>query len=740
MSNPITILGYSDRLSGQCGEQIAFKVSSRATAMFDATLVRVIHADANPAGPGMKFEPLPDIFSSKYPSRFQSLQGGSYARIQDIPSLSGARGFTFGVRFFPTALHLGPQCLLSQRDAVEGSGISVIVDAHKVQVHFYAGEERHEQVTCPVSFQKRWYDLTISYSPTDGKLQIIAAEVDRHTPSPLEITFEQTVPAPWQIDTTSDLILAAEVLHGRRQHCFNGKLERPFLLARALTKADVLPVHPVDHPALLALWDFSKGIDTQIISDIGPGGRHGHLANLPARAVTGSLWDNSEMCWRHAAAHYAAIHFHDDDLHDAQWETDFTFEIPAGLRSGSYAMRLSVDGHTDYLPFYVRPVTGTSSAKVLFIASTYTYQAYANFARGNYTDALKAKVAAWGAYPHNPDEHLEYGLSTYNRHSDGSGVYFSSRLRPMLTFRPGFMTFDDARGSGCRHYIADSHLLDWLEHEGIDFDVATDEDIQADGAALMAPYACVLTGTHPEYHTTETLDAFAGYLRGGGNLAYLGGNGFYWRIGRNDALPGVLEMRRNETGTRAWATPAGEYFHALDGQYGGLWRSSGRPPNQLVGIGFASQGPYEASHFRVLDEARSQTGGWILDGVDSGKLGDFGLCAGGAAGFELDATEPKDGTPDNVTVLARSEGHGPGFGPSLDSLLSHTMTLARGKAESLIRAEMIHYDTGFGGQVFSVGSITFCGALSHNQYRNDVSTLLRNVVLGFSGTRSNPSS
>ncbi len=39
----------------------------------------------------------------------------------------------------------------------------------------------------------------------------------------------------------------------------------------------------------------------------------------------------------------------------------------------------------------------------------------------------------------------------------------SSSRRPMLTMRPGFLTFNDARGSGLRHYPADTHLLAWLE-------------------------------------------------------------------------------------------------------------------------------------------------------------------------------------------------------------------------------------------------------------------------------------
>ena len=92
------------------------------------------------------------------------------------------------------------------------------------------------------------------------------------------------------------------------------------------------------------------------------------------------------MCWRHAPREYAAIHFHDDDLHDVGWETDFEFTVPADLPSGAYLMRLTAAGAVDELPFYVRPLRGRPGADVLFVASTYTYQAYANHAR-NATDA-----------------------------------------------------------------------------------------------------------------------------------------------------------------------------------------------------------------------------------------------------------------------------------------------------------------------------------------------------------------
>ena len=31
---------------------------------------------------------------------------------------------------------------------------------------------------------------------------------------------------------------------------------------------------------------------------------------------------------------HGAIHFHDDDLYDCEWVTDFTYTVPDGLRSG----------------------------------------------------------------------------------------------------------------------------------------------------------------------------------------------------------------------------------------------------------------------------------------------------------------------------------------------------------------------------------------------------------------------
>ena len=106
---------------------------------------------------------------------------------------------------------------------------------------------------------------------------------------------------------------------------FNGKIEAPCLAAEALAPADLAALlgRPRDFP-LLAAWDFARDIETVFIPDIGPRGLHGRAVNLPARGVTGHLWAGRSLSWREAPADYAAIHFHEDDLYDCGWETNFS--------------------------------------------------------------------------------------------------------------------------------------------------------------------------------------------------------------------------------------------------------------------------------------------------------------------------------------------------------------------------------------------------------------------------------
>jgi N,N-dimethylformamidase len=93
------------------------------------------------------------------------------------------------------------------------------------------------------------------------------------------------------------------------------------------------------------------------------------------------------------------------------------------------------------------------------------------------------------------------------------------------------------------------------------------------------------------------------------------------------------------------------------------------------------------------------------------------------------------GTPPNALILARSEGHQSHFVVGPEELLTHVTTLTGEPAKALIRAEIVYFDTEADGAVFSTGSITFCGSLSHNHYDNKISRMLENVLRRFAGDR-----
>src|SRR3546814_638087 len=138
---------------------------------------------------------------------------------------------------------------------------------------------------------------------------------------------------------------------------YNGKLERPRILSRPVVADEVAHICRGEAAeGVFADWDFSANVaDPSRILDAGPHGLHGRLTNLPARAMIGSNWTGEETSWRHAPDQYGAIHFHDDDMYDCAWDTDFSFTVPTDLRSGVYAMRLACEAVVAIIPFFVRP-------------------------------------------------------------------------------------------------------------------------------------------------------------------------------------------------------------------------------------------------------------------------------------------------------------------------------------------------------------------------------------------------
>ena len=66
-------------------------------------------------------------------------------------------------------------------------------------------------------------------------------------------------------------------------------------------------------------------------------------------------------------------------------------------------------------------------------------------------------------------------------------------------------------------------------------------------------------------------------------------------------------------------------------------------------------------------------------------------------------------------MVASSEGHDlTRFALVPEEMLTDVTTWPGEPRDKLIRADMVYFEAPNGGAVFSVGSITFCGSLPHN--------------------------
>ena len=77
----LRITGYSDKYSVHPGEKVKFYINSETNENYEVQIVRLIHGDTNPEGPGYKEEELGASCNGNYEGRNQRIHGGSYVII-----------------------------------------------------------------------------------------------------------------------------------------------------------------------------------------------------------------------------------------------------------------------------------------------------------------------------------------------------------------------------------------------------------------------------------------------------------------------------------------------------------------------------------------------------------------------------------------------------------------------------------------------------------------------------------
>jgi N,N-dimethylformamidase len=715
-------------------------VSCESAVGYDAEIVRIICGDDNPEGPGVKEQAVKATIDGHYRGRKQNIHAGSYILVPDAPALRQIESFTVQAFIWPTTPAKGKQAIIAKWSTESDSGFALVVDdqgATALQVGDGSGAVDVVSVGRAMHV-RQWYRVGASVDANSRILRVFQYPLHSNPLFEDGGSVEQTIKL---IPACNDAPLVFGAISSQTESGFdsyyNGKIDSPRLVDCALSEDDceaiVGPISQRFIPNVIGAWDFSEEMASQVALDRSPNRLHGQVVNFPARAMTGWNWTGDTMDWKQDSSQWGAIHFHDDDIYDAGWQSDFALTVPASMKSGIYAAHLRAGEDEEYIPFMVGPEPGNEN-KIALLLPTSTYLAYADDRLGmdgSGAELLNNILTVLSPHELFLNEHTEFGGSLYDLHSDGSGICYSSRLRPIVNMRPKRQgTLGGFGHSKLWGFAADTHITDWLEAMGHPYDVITDEELHDRGYQVLEPYSVVISGTHPEYCSTEMWDAFDAYRRRNGRIMYLGGDGWYWRIAYHPDCPGIIELRRTESGVRAWPAAPGEYYQSFDGRLGGLWVRLGRSPQSLVGVGFAAQGFDLSSYYERLPDSYRPEAEFIFEGLGDEPIGDFGLIAGGAAGLEVDRADPELGTPANALILARSRHLTNTYLIVPEEFLETAPGLGA-EENALARADMVFFAMPNGGAVFSVGSIAWAGSLSHNRYQNNVSRITDNVLRRF---------
>lgn len=743
----VELMGYCDPISAAPGQTLRFMAAAAAPGEAQAQLVRLIHGDENPRGPGFIEQEVAASVNGRLAVAPQFTQVGNYVEVDDAQArLALSASFTLYAFIQPTAPGKGRQAIIGRWNADTNRGYELGID-QSGRLCARVGDGVAVEVAAEGALTPRlWYFAAATFDAVRGRLSV------RYQAMVNAYNSQLSVVAPFAADGSGAAKAKAcgdagsGFLWGGHRRAragggsevvalYNGKIDRCGVLSRALTPAALEKIRLAGGArgaAVVAAWDTSAGYTANGIGDsivdTGPHKLHGRGVNRPKRAVTGYNWRGKDDCFRLDPKQYGGVHFHDDAMTDCRWPVLAQWTVPADLKSGVYALRLRKGAAEEHIVFFVRPAQAT--AKIAMLMPTASYLAYANEHMHIAAPGISL-VTSRDLVLHDADVELSLnpalGRSTYDVHSDGGGVFHTSYRRPVLNMRPKHRM---AAIGAPWQFPADLSIVCWLEQMGFAYDVITDEDLHRDGAACLQPYKVVLNGTHSEYYSERMMDATEQYVAGGGRVMYLGANGYYWVVGFRDDEPWCMEVRKLDSGSRAWSAPPGEHYLASTGEKSGLWRNRGRAPQKLTGVGFTSEGMDVSSPYRRMPDSYDPAVSWIFDSVAGEMFGDYGLGLGGAGGLEIDRYDLAWGTPPSTYLLASTENHSDFF-PHVSEELGFNHPGTGGTQDFQVRADVTYFTNAAGGGMFSTGSIAWGQALPWNNSDNEVSRITANVLRAF---------
>src|SRR5699024_2795908 len=275
--------GYTNQLNFQPGETIQFKVSSDQPK-YTTQIVRLIHGDTDPKGPGFKYEKIDSPANKVYKGRKQEIHMGSYIKVEDQPPLCEIDSFSLQAMILPTTVGNGKQAILSKWDPENELGFGLFIDDGGC-LSLWIGDARGtvEKLTMDKTLiDGCWFFVGASFDAATGMMSIFQEERISKTNGRFSSTYNmdsfnkeeiKKVEIKPEADNHAAFVIGSVLDQKADKKTFplykyNGKIERPILHNQALTKQEM--AEQLEQPSgssVVGAWNFSKGITQEGIPE-----------------------------------------------------------------------------------------------------------------------------------------------------------------------------------------------------------------------------------------------------------------------------------------------------------------------------------------------------------------------------------------------------------------------------------------------------------------------------------------
>ncbi|MSZ57233.1 MAG: LamG domain-containing protein, partial [Actinobacteria bacterium] len=313
-----TITGYTDKVSVAPGAEISFHISVENADSAHVEIVRLIHGDEHPDGPGFIEEVIASSVAGDHPVKKQFVDVGNAVVVDDPADYLALTGpLTIHAYIFPTTPNKGRQVLLGRFSLTESAGYALGINGEG-RLTFWVGDGSDtDEITSQVPLMHHtWYFVSASFDPRSGKALLHQEAVvgpyngrlGKVAPFDHRSSVEQklrikpksaTTPFMWGAASNS-----APIRGSYKDFTYNGKIDRSGVFDRALTIDEMKAVHAGQHlsPGPLVNWDTAEGYGPDgiddLVRDTGPNALHGRGVQRPVRAMTGYNWSGKHDDWR----------------------------------------------------------------------------------------------------------------------------------------------------------------------------------------------------------------------------------------------------------------------------------------------------------------------------------------------------------------------------------------------------------------------------------------------------------